>query len=124
MIVLTEPLPGAEDDFNNFQTNEHVPDLLRVPGVVGAQRYLLSDTQPTFASRIPPHPYLCIYEIEADSIGDVTTALERARASGSWQPTRSTSPDRICAIYSAISEPVAATDPSAAPAGDTHDSVR
>ena len=35
---MTDPLEGKPDEFNESYSNVHIPDLLKVPGVVAAQR--------------------------------------------------------------------------------------
>lgn len=67
LVVLYNPLDGRDDDFNRWLDDQHVPDLLQVPGIVGAQRHRLA-----FAQTTPPnytdHQYLTTYDIETDDI--------------------------------------------------------
>ncbi len=44
-VALTNPVEGKEQAFNEWYDNQHVPDLLAVPGCVAAQRYKLADHQ-------------------------------------------------------------------------------
>src|SRR3546814_16369245 len=37
-IVLTNATPGDDEQFNDWYTNTHIPDVLAVPGFVAAQR--------------------------------------------------------------------------------------
>ena len=39
LIVLTNPVDGREDEYNDWYTNVHLDDVLKIPGVVGAQRF-------------------------------------------------------------------------------------
>lgn len=41
MVVLTNPVPGREEEYNDWYDNRHIPDVLAVPGFVGAQRFKL-----------------------------------------------------------------------------------
>ena len=70
-VVFTEPVPGREDDYNDWYNNQHLTDVLAVEGFVAAQRFKIveldSNSQP--ASR-----YMAIYEIEAD---DPKVVLDR-----------------------------------------------
>jgi hypothetical protein len=39
-VVFTEPIPGREDEFNDWYEREHIPDVLRVKGIVAETRRL------------------------------------------------------------------------------------
>lgn len=72
-IALTNPVPGKEDEFNDFYDRVHVPDVLGAPGWFAAQRYVLSSEQRSDQS--PPYKYMVIYEI-ARPDGEVLPALQ------------------------------------------------
>lgn len=67
-IVFSDPLPGRDDEFNEWYDNVHVPELLAVPGMVSAQRYRLRDAAIYHAEggAVPDHRYAIIYEMEGD----------------------------------------------------------
>lgn len=69
-LVFTRPTPGREDEYNDWYDNEHLDDVLRVPGVTAAQRYRVA---PMFTTPELVHGYLAIYEIESE---DPRAALE------------------------------------------------
>ncbi|MCW2748746.1 MAG: hypothetical protein JWP10_1888 [Nocardioidaceae bacterium] len=65
-VVMTHPTSAAEEDqFNKWYDEIHLPDLLNIPGVVGATRFR-RDSDETEMS-----PYLALYELEAESLKDV-----------------------------------------------------
>ncbi|MGI4797457.1 MAG: DUF4286 family protein [Janthinobacterium lividum] len=73
-IVMTNAEEGLEDEFNAWYDEQHIPDVLRVPGIKAVQRFRLSGKQ-----RLdPPYPYkyLSIYEIESDDLDEVITPLK------------------------------------------------
>ena len=74
-IALTNPVEGREQEFNEWYDNQHVPDVLSLPGCVSAQRFKLSDVQ--MPNRSCPYRYLAIYEFEADKIEAVAATVER-----------------------------------------------
>ncbi len=78
-VVLANPNEGEEQEFNDFYSNQHVPDVLKVPGIRSAQRFRLTETQRMTAPS--PFNYLAIYEVETDDLAGV--AAEIARRSGS-----------------------------------------
>ena len=45
LIALTNPIDGLDDEFNDWYTNEHLDDVLKLPGVMAAQRFCLNDVQ-------------------------------------------------------------------------------
>lgn len=76
LVVRSNPVPGREDEYNEWYDGEHVPEMLSVPGFVSAQRYVVHgppDNPPEFR-------YLAIYEIEG-SVADALTALSAAKLS-------------------------------------------
>ena len=73
LLVLTNPAPGREDEFNDWYTSRHLDDVLEVPGIVAAQRFALSPVQ----RMTPPLPwsYFAIYEVETENLAATVQAL-------------------------------------------------
>src|SRR4051812_5666782 len=44
-LAFTNPVEGREDEYNEWYTNTHLADLLRVPGLMSAQRFRLTGSQ-------------------------------------------------------------------------------
>jgi len=69
-VVLTNPIAEADQAFNEWYDTTHIPQVLDVPGVVAAQRYVISevnvpDDQELPAVLPPPtHRYMVIYELD------------------------------------------------------------
>lgn len=77
LVVQTRPVsPEREDEYNKWYSEEHLPDILKVPGIVAARRYRVRDTGDVKADPATPE-YLAIYEIEAD---DLAAPLQELRA--------------------------------------------
>ena len=38
-VVLTNPTSGKEAEYNKWYNDQHIPDVLNVPGFVAAQRF-------------------------------------------------------------------------------------
>ena len=67
MVVLTNAVAGRDDELNEWYDNEHIPQVLALPGFVSAQRFRLGDGQ--VGPELSPqghHRYLALYEIEID----------------------------------------------------------
>ncbi|WP_370617738.1 hypothetical protein [Mumia sp. Pv 4-285] len=77
MVVRTNPVDGRENEFNTWYSDQHVPEILSVPGFVGARRYVALD-EPAAGSGDSDFRYLAIYEIE----GPVPEALAALGAAG------------------------------------------
>lgn len=75
-VVLTNPTAGKEEEYNRWYNEQHIPDVLNVPGFVCAQRFKLADAQ---MGGNNPYRYLALYEIETD---DLAAALKELKARG------------------------------------------
>lgn len=73
LVVLTNPVAGKENEYNDWYSNTHIQEICEIPGFKSAQRFKLGDAQLGPAG---PHQYLAIYEIE----GDPAAALEALKA--------------------------------------------
>jgi len=76
LIVLSDPVEGREDEYNDWYDNIHLAEVLQVPGFVAAQRFVAA---PAMAGREgSPRRYVSIYEIEADDVSGPMAALVAA----------------------------------------------
>jgi hypothetical protein len=77
-LAFTNPTERREDDYNDWQDNEHLPHGLQNPGFVGATRYRLADAQ--FAPAEGRARYVTVWEIETDDIAQtLAEAQERQK---------------------------------------------
>jgi hypothetical protein len=72
-VVLTNPTPGKEAEYNEWYNRQHIPDVLNVPGFVRAQRFKLADAQ---MGKSNPYKYLALYEIETDDLAGALAELK------------------------------------------------
>lgn len=100
LIALTNPLPGQDEAFNDWYTNVHLDDVLKLPGVVAAQRFRMSDTQ----HRPGPFEfsYMAVYEIEIDDIKETLSALKAVSGTDAMPLSPALSPDRMVWILEPI----------------------
>jgi len=61
-LVFTKPVEGKEDEFNHWYDTQHLHDVVKVPGVVSAQRYEVAHPGPGGGEAT--NRYLAIYEID------------------------------------------------------------
>ncbi len=82
ILVVQLDVPEEHDaEFNRLYDLEHVPSLLSVAGVSGAQRYKLEGEGKDML------PYLAIYQIASPEIPDSDEWQEKATTEG-WMPVR------------------------------------
>jgi hypothetical protein len=91
-VVLTNAAEGRDAEFNDWYDNQHISDVLKLPGFVSAQRFNLA-TQPA------PYSYLTLYEIETDDLAATQAALGKAAGSPAMPMSSSLDTTNIVASY-------------------------
>jgi hypothetical protein len=108
MVALSNAAEGREEEFNKWYTEIHIPDVLKVPGVVAAQRFRLSPVQrfePPFA-----YGYFALYEVETDNLEE-TIATIRKRSRTELMPISSAMTDKMLGlIFQPLTERVVRTE--------------
>ena len=75
-LVRMDIPPEKESEFNEIYNNEHIPAILKVPGVLSATRYEnVVEGEPKYAA---------VYEIESADIPN-SEAWRKASDSGEWR---------------------------------------
>ena len=93
-LVMLDVDSDMEELFNDLYNNEHIPALLRVPGVLKASRYETSQES------LPK--YLAVYELESPHVID-SAAWQTASNSGEWpQKVRPHLKNRSSVTYKCI----------------------
>jgi len=59
LIVMTEALPGREEAYSKWSKEQHFPDILRIPGVLGAERLQLHNAEPD-----KPGRYMAVFHLD------------------------------------------------------------
>lgn len=81
LLVFSNAAPGRETEYNAWYDEIHIPDVLRLPGVVSARRFRLSAEQLDPASG-PAAAYVATYELDIDDLGALRDALLSAVQGG------------------------------------------
>jgi hypothetical protein len=76
LLVLTEPVAGMEDEYNDWYSNTHLRDVLKLDDFVSAQRF---EHVKKHDEDVALRRYLAIYEAETD---DVRATYARLAAVG------------------------------------------
>ena len=74
MLVLSDAVAGRDDEFNQWYDTVHLPDVFKVPGVVGASRFRLRSGG--------KWRYLAIYELDCEDPASVEQELMKRAGSG------------------------------------------
>jgi hypothetical protein len=83
LIALASPVAGKEDEFHDWYQNTHLPQIIGLPGGVGAQRYKL-------VAKLmgnDENEWLAIYDIEADDPMQFMGAMMEAAQGGKLTQT-------------------------------------
>lgn len=77
LVVFSAPVSEREQDFNDWYTQVHIRDVMRIPGSVAVQRFVLGDLQAAAARPAGPDGarYLAIYEL-ADTGKNIEVHLD------------------------------------------------
>ena len=82
-LVMSDPLPGREFDFNDGYQNMHMGDLVQLPGWTGAQRFrLVPNVMPRTTQPLYRRGNLIIWDQEGDDLGKIQSESRAAIAGG------------------------------------------
>src|ERR1700738_3307197 len=82
-LVMSDPLPGREFDFNDGYQNMHMGDLVQLPGWTGAQRFrLVPDVTPRNIKPLFRRGNLIIWDQEGTDAGKLQSDALAAIAGG------------------------------------------
>ena len=100
IIALTNALEGQEDEFNDWYSNRHVSDLLKIPGLVSAKRYRVGPSQ------LKPNPiafsYLAIYEIEEGRTDAVVAEIRKRAGTDLLYRSPAVAPETLGLVFEPI----------------------
>jgi len=68
--------PDREDEYNEWYNTKHVPDMLEIPGMIKASRWVSAD-----GKHGQQRHYLAMYELETDDIEQFDTMVREATMS-------------------------------------------
>ncbi len=69
LVAFCNAVEGREDDFNAWYDNQHIGDVLAIPGFVSAERFTCMGTAPT--------KFMAIYEIETDDFAGLIEEFQK-----------------------------------------------
>lgn len=100
-VVLSNPVAGREEEYNDWYTNRHLADVTSVEGFVSAQRFRVADAG---AEGAPQQRYMAIYTMETDDPEATVAKLTSLVETGAMQLSDAFSmEDMAIHLYEAIS---------------------
>jgi hypothetical protein len=82
-MVMSDPMPGREFDFNDGYQNMHMGDLVQLPGWTGAQRFrLVPDVMPRNTQPLYRRGNLIIWDQEGTDLNKLRSDANAAIAGG------------------------------------------
>jgi hypothetical protein len=113
LIVLSDGVDGRDAEYNDWYTNQHLADVVAVPGFVSAQRFKMRElTMGEFKNK-----YLAIYNIETDDPDKVMAEMMSRRGTEAMYITDAFDMDNVnVALFEVISEEVFAPGAEPTPA--------
>jgi hypothetical protein len=79
MFVSTSPAPGMDWEYNQWYDEQHVPDVLRIPGFQSARRYTLVRAGTPGPSMTP---YLVLFTLQTYDLEATVAELKRRVRTG------------------------------------------
>lgn len=101
LLVQSDPVPGREEEYQRWYTDQHLADVLRVPGFSGAQRFALGSLQRP-GNPDPAYGHIAIYEIEGP-VERALASLDHARANGMYV-SEAMHPGRVSHVFTSITD--------------------
>ncbi|HLW48309.1 MAG TPA: hypothetical protein VKW09_11145 [bacterium] len=96
-VVMMDVAPDVEAAFNDVYDREHIPALLKVPGIRSAARYR------TNTAGVPK--YVAIYEMDRPDVPE-SEAFKKAADSGTWpHKIRPHTSNRRHIVYTSVDDP-------------------
>jgi hypothetical protein len=92
LIVLNNPVPGAEDAFRTWVDEVHLPQLRDIPGVASATRY-----EPEWPAEGHEYASMTVYDLDGD-VQAVLAEMGRRRKEGLTTPSDSLDMERVSIV--------------------------
>ena len=96
LVVMTKPMEGREDEYNDWYQNVHLQDVVAIDGFKSAQRFRLNRPLAADSAQLP---YLAIYDVETDDIDRAIEELLKRADDGRMVISASLAKEPFGAVY-------------------------
>lgn len=104
LVVLSNAVPGREDEYNEWYSNRHLDDVVAIPGFASAVR--LKHLTPV--SGVFELSYMALYDIDADEPAAALAALNESAAAGMFISEALDLSSLKCAVFEVCSNEITA----------------
>ncbi len=103
MVVLSNPMPGREQECDDWYQHKHLQDIVALPGFVAGQRFHLAHP----IEEPNPYRFMAVYDIDSNDLLQTLGGLLVAADNGSLEVSESLdSANAYAAIYTASGDKV------------------
>ena len=93
-LILANAAEGRDGEFNEWYDNQHIGDVLKIPGFVSAQRFTAVKSGPS-----APFGYMTLYEVETDDVAATQAAVVAAAGGPAMPMSSSLDTSNLIATY-------------------------
>jgi hypothetical protein len=99
MLVQTNAKPGREAEFNDWYSNHHLHDVLKIPGFVAAQRFQWANSE---GAKPPKYKYYAAYQMKTDDVAGTLAELFKRSGTPDLPVSDAMDSDVSFAVYEAM----------------------
>ncbi|RVT94450.1 DUF4286 family protein [Sphingomonas crocodyli] len=91
LLVVTNPVEGREDEYNDWYDNQHLADVIAMDGYTAAKRYTVT----ALMGDKPAGTYAAVYEMETEDPITAFESLGKAMDAGTMYISDAMDPVRL-----------------------------
>lgn len=91
LLVVSNPVAGKEDEYNNWYDKQHLDDVIAMDGYTAAKRYTVTHLM----GDQPAGTYAAIYEMETDNPTEAFASLGKAMEAGTMYISPAMDPVKV-----------------------------
>jgi hypothetical protein len=99
LITMTNPLPGREQEYQDWYANTHIVEMVAAPRVLNAKLHNVTDARTPTKWR-----HCALYELEGDPQEAMQAVFESGKTANRTPSTAGDTPSRLLAIATPIGE--------------------
>lgn len=105
-IALTNAAEGRDADYNAWYEQQHIQDVLAIPGIQSAQRFRIAEQ----SRQKLGYRYMAIYEVETDDITSIHRAIAERAGTDAMPRSDAVGTERMFLDYEVITPRISAEE--------------
>src|SRR5262249_18583534 len=97
-VVLTNPVAGKEDEYNEWYSKQHIHDVVRAPQISAARRFQIAPMSQKAGDKLG-FKYVALYECEANEAPEIAAGIGALRDEGRMPVSDALDRDTTRAVY-------------------------